>query len=353
MSRDLHVTERNFVQPDESAGLTQIHKRPESKFLVAELNSCQYVEKDTADESRGQVDFAAISRLRGELEAVREESKEWIKVALVHHHPVLIPALVEPGRGYDSIVNAGSVLRVLRDHGFQLILHGHKHHPQVFSFDAESGWAVEQSGLPQLIVAGGSCGSSDLPVGSGQSNTYNVITVKWDPKARHARIQVITRGLHRLAIDSNLDPDQWKWRTLRVFDRMLGQHHAIPSPSPFTRLAAPKKNDSNERYRKDQYELLRYNMPVVEVIPSLMPRQGYEARVWLEKHHKDSASPVSVTWSAGTWFERKVCDSTEAPEFCVYFHYWGPTLIQAELLFEDGEKAFGYVYARFPEQKAR
>ncbi len=342
---------RPLVQPHEAANLTQLHCCLEERLLVAEINSCLHVEKETEEESRGQIDLAAIAKLRRDLADAQHETKDFIKIALVHHHPVLLPSLVEPGRGYDAVVNAGSLLRLLRDNGFHLILHGHKHYPQVFTFDPDSAWSSEET-TPQLIVVGGSCGSQGLPPGNRSSNTYNVITVKWDPNARHARTQVITRGLVRTGDEGSLDPDEWKWKTLRVFDRTLGPHNTVPVPSFGCLLTFPDTRDEDEERRSQCYQALRFNMPVAEVMPSLMPGQAYEARVWLEPHkQRHNEFPKSVTWSAGPHFKRKVCDSAAAPNFCAYFHYWGPMLVQAELEFADGEKACGYVYARFPEAK--
>ena len=46
--------------------------------------------------------------------------------------------------------------------------------------------------------------------------------------------------------------------------------------------------------RKDTYNRQRGNMPIAEVLPSLLPGQGYEARVWLAQHEKEG-SPKSRT----------------------------------------------------------
>jgi predicted MPP superfamily phosphohydrolase len=339
------------VQPHEASSLTQIHVVKKSKVIVAEINSCLYVEKDTVDESRGQVDAAAIAKLRKELGKIKGAARNFIKIAVLHHHPVLIPSLVEPGRAYDAVLNGGSLMRLLRDNGFQLVLHGHKHSPQVFSYDPESAWGPEDT-IPQMIVAGGSCGSRSLPSGKESCNSYNVITVKWDPEARHSRIQVITRGLCRMGSEGDLDPDQWSWKTLRVFNRALGPYDTIPSPTSCTRLARPRPHDTDQVQRWKYYEALRFNMPVAEIQPSLMPGQAYEVRVWLEPHKKNHEEfPVCVTWSAGTLFSRKKCDQSTSPNFCAFFHYWGPMLVQADMEFADGHRAQGYVYARFPETK--
>ncbi len=73
---NLRPAVRPVVHPDESFALTQIHTRPEAKLVVAEINSCVYVEKDTEDESRGQVDFDAITKLRKQNTTAESDDSE-------------------------------------------------------------------------------------------------------------------------------------------------------------------------------------------------------------------------------------------------------------------------------------
>jgi len=89
-------------------------------------------------------------------------------------------------------------------------------------------------------------------------------------------------------------------------------------------------------------------MPVVEVVPSLIAGQAYEARAWLEPHSRSPEQvPVRVRWSAGEKFATLVCYPDGADDrFCVSFHYYGPVAVQAVLEFADGHEATGYVYAR-------
>ena len=182
---------RPFAYPDQADTLSRIHSFPDEYLLVAEINSSYYVEKETADESRGQVDMQAIGSLRRALEDTAEIAKQWIKIAVVHHHPVLLPSFVEPDRDMDAILNARFLLDLLREHGFQLILHGHKHYPQIFSYDPDPAWETAKTPIPQLIVAGGAAGSRTLPDGKERANTYNVMTIKWNPNALQARVQVV------------------------------------------------------------------------------------------------------------------------------------------------------------------
>ncbi|HVQ68902.1 MAG TPA: metallophosphoesterase [Bradyrhizobium sp.] len=346
---------RAVVHPDQADKLTQVHAFPDDRLLVAEINSSYYVEKETLDESRGQVDLEVIHALRQDFERLALESKDWLKIAVVHHHPVLLPSFIEDGRSIDSILNAGSLLDLLRDHGFQLVLHGHKHFPQVFSYDPDPAWTAPNTPTPrpQLIVAGGAAGSKTLPEAGLRSNTYNLLTIKWNPKALQSRVQIVTRGLNRWSTAGELNPDQWTWRTLRVYDRAMSPYENLPLPRQFGRIVPPDERDERDGERKKVYERLRLNMPVVEVLPSLLPGQGYEARAWIVLHRGHRESPKQVLWSAGPKFDRKLSDASAAPDFCVSFHYWGPMLIQAELTFEDGAVETACLYARLPDAITR
>jgi 3',5'-cyclic AMP phosphodiesterase CpdA len=342
---------RSHVLAKNANDLTSLHSVDDYRVVVAEINSCYYVEKDTEDESRGQVDLKALTRLKKQLLELGAERSGWVKIALVHHHPILIPSFVEAGRGVDAVLNARSLLRTLRDSGFQLVLHGHKHNPHVFSFDPEPAWTQGRM-APQLIVAGGSCGSRALPEGKERANTYNLMTIKWNPDTLQARVEVVTRGLVRLGTYEELDPDEWAWKTLRRYDKFLSPYEHIPSPRRAVPTPPPQETDSSEKVRSGRYSDLRLNMPVVEVFPSLKPGQEYEARVWIETHKYHKDTPVKVTWSAGPKFGKKVLDNSYAPDFAASFHYWGSVLIQVEMQFSDGHVAFGHVYARIPKVKS-
>lgn len=343
---------RPIALPHEAERLSRVLKFEEGRFLVAEINSCYYVQNETIDKSRGQVDAAAIARLRLQLAEASSISKDWIKIALIHHHPVLLPSFVEAGRGVDAVLNARSLLTLLREHGFQLVLHGHKHFPQVFSYDPDPAWSSIEAPSPQLIVAGGSAGSISLPEGAKRCNTYNFIVMKWIPNALQARVQIITRGLVRLNGDGEMDVDQWRWETLRVYDKILSPFANYPLPGRNEIIPFPPEEDALEIQRKSEYGRLRGNMPVAEVFPSLTPGQGYEVRAWLEPH-RNNEPPVEVVWSAGEAFGARKVGTDRASRFSVSFHYWGPMLIQAEMRFNDGKKVVATVYARLPDRITR
>ena len=103
-------------------------------FIVACLNSSTYVKKGTQDEKRGRIGMADLDSLTNELERIPKENlNSSIKIALIHHHPVLIPSLAEPNRGYDAVHNSDQLISILKQFRFHIILHGHKHNPHTFT----------------------------------------------------------------------------------------------------------------------------------------------------------------------------------------------------------------------------
>lgn len=320
-------------------------------LIVACINSSIYVEKGKPDQDRGHVDVTQLARIKRELEAIEPERlHNSIRVALIHHHPVLIPALAEPGRGYDAVHNSGKLLAILRKFGFHMVLHGHKHDPYVFTEDSRSAFRTTHHN-PILIAAGGSVGSTDLP--KNRWNSYNRISVKWHPAAGQARILIETVGLSVTDQDANeLLPSEWAWRVLRREDLHFLRGECVPTvASGVQRVRVAPNEVSALDKRLAEYSRLRGNMLCVDVRPSLMPDQGYEAVVWVTAHkRKYEDAPIQVEWSAGRHFEFKtVVTNAVDNRFAAVFNYWGPMLVQATLSFADGGRENGFIYARIPE----
>lgn len=357
---ELYEGARQPIPAHKTETLNFVHVNRSSGFVFLELNSCLFVERETAEASRGQIDYQAIAQVRKELAAIEPDFLEsCIKIAMIHHHPVLLPTLVEPDKAYDAVVNANSLLQMLNDFGFHLLLHGHKHYPQVFSYDPQLAWAVARR-LPQIVVAGGSCGSSELPQSTSATNCYNIIDIKLHPKSNQARVQIITRGLVRIGPKGVLDPDQWRWKTEAIVDRILNVSPNMPSLiNGFGRsigrnncrvLEAPLAEDPDELKRKGVYLDQNDYLATCEVIPSLVPGQAYEARAWIVAHRTPSVKIKSVVWSCGIRFPKKECAGDPAGNYAVSFQYWGPMLIQAKMHFENDDIRYAYVYARLPQK---
>lgn len=326
------------TNPGESAALTRVTCHPTRRMIVAEINSAFYVEKGKIGTFRGEVDDATLAKLRHELEVIPEDQRAAsLKIALVHHHPVVLPGLAEAKRGYDGIANATMLLSLLRKYGFHLVLHGHKHTPHTFSFDADSAWRTEPE--HQLFVAaGGSAGvePSELPVTDpGATNTYNAILLKWNHRMRHGRVRVVTRGLVSHDADRQpLEGQAWHWTTLATKDRLLGGTHDLPTPSRNWR-GYTLADDKADTARTGEYKRLRHNMPVVEVRPSLDPDQAYEVVAWLVAHRPEHrVLPDVVEWSAGHKFDAVVsCDRSSAPTYPASFSYFGGMMLLVRMRF--------------------
>jgi len=343
----------SHIDPEQPERLTRIIDQSADGLIVAEINSCAYIQR--AVENRGQVDQEAITSLRVALDQIQPDLRHRaIKVALVHHHPVHLPGLAESNEGYSALVNSNPLLERLRDFGFHVILHGHKHMPFTFWYDPACAWIVNQA-YPLMITAGGTVSSTELAVGPGVTNTYNVITLRWDPLLRRVRIHVETRGLVRTRTDfAPLDPIEWHWRTLRVSDR----HFELPREEPTeeggkAHQATGDEIASHEPPRQEAIGRTRRNYAVVETLPSLDPQQGNEARVRIEgqPEREGYEVPSRVEWWAGPSFRNIVEVLREEDQtFGARFTYWAPVLIQARLHWPDGYSAQAHVFAPLPSE---
>lgn len=343
-------------KPHDPWSLVELIDRSHEGLMVLKLNSEIHVRKGSSDEYRGQLDEQQLERVSKLLEDAKTKLAGCIRVALIHHHPVLIPALVEANRGYDAIVRSGQLLNLLNEHGFHLVLHGHKHWPCTFTVDLENGYD-ESYVRPMLIVAGGSVGSSELPRGEDR-NCYNRIKLKWNSDTDEVRVLLETRGLMRKDEKGKALPtrSKWHWKTVRTDDRTFYRHGRVPRIGPAIEGKAPSKHAAEENARGREYQRLRLNLPAVEVRPAVMPYQKYEAVFWIVGHSSPTGEdyrnpeqvPVEVTWSAGPMFPTLTIRREDDPRFCGVFAYYGPVLIQAAIKWADGAVEYAHIYARIP-----
>ena len=197
---------------------------------------------------------------------------------------------MEPSRGYDAVMRSAQLINILKEYGFHLLLHGHKHHPHVFTEDVRNAFEMSNES-PMLIVAGGSVGSTGLPQPGGV-NCYNRITVKWHPTAGQARIRIVTRQLvtHQIRTKKKLLMKEWYWKTLWEDDRSFVRNGSVVRPKKQAQLHEPfvgLKRKPQEQFREAEYARTMRNMAVAEVRPSLWPGQAYEATVWIVPHQPD------------------------------------------------------------------
>jgi 3',5'-cyclic AMP phosphodiesterase CpdA len=337
---------------EEPQSLTRAIDQSREGLVLLEINSAAYVRQGTQEEHRGMVDQRAMHDIDMALSQIeRQRLDNAIRIALIHHHPIVLPGLTDPGEGYDAVVYSDFLLDLLKKYRFHVLLHGHKHQPYTFSYDAVCAW-VRDKLQPLMVIAGGSAGIEKLPDRPGKRNTYNIVDIKWHPEGGQARIHVETRGLIREDNENRplLGP-QWTWRTERIDDRLLVSTRSF-TVSENKRLRDSAIDDPLETKRQKAMQESRRNFPAIEVVPSLHPAQGYEARVWIEcqPDRPEYETPVRVEWYAGPFFpDVKICEHKDDPVFSARFSYYGPMLIQARLFWDNQtEPTLVYIFARLP-----
>ncbi len=322
--------------------------------IIAEINSCAWVQQNSVETHRGRISLEALSNLNTQLSKIdRALLDSCVKIALVHHHPILIPDLAEPDRGYDSIYGAGHLLRILRQYGFHLLLHGHKHIPFTFTEDSLSGQEIRRHDYPLFVVCGGSAASKSLPDDRPPINCYNRIEIKWLPTARQFRCSVETRELVRTdATGAPLIPTDWTWREIAYLDRSFRPERPLRRSQELVWRDWDHVGDDDSR-RISQYERTHGVFPTVEFWPSLAVGQAHEAIVQLRQHASADGHPPlaikSVTWSAGKRNPVFEMRQESGPRFCARFNYYGPMLIQATVTWVNGAEADLFIYAQLEE----
>lgn len=319
--------------------------------IVAAINSAGFVERGKPDENRGRISSEGIADLDRQLASLPAEDTS-LRIALVHHHPILIPDLVEAGRGYDAIVDGGDLLKVLRRHGFHLILHGHKHLPFNFSEDSRAAYSTRQprEQRPIFVVCGGSVGSSEVSDRMATpTNYYNIIRIKWLPMSGECRSRVEPRQLVRYDSGTLLPRGEWHWESGLADDRCFEPPSAERDDVPHHGRMVPFANSGiDDSPRISTYERNRGAFPVMEIRPSLLPSQAHEAHVWIEHHAAEMVTPdkrlVKVVWSAGERHEVTSVSDDQSDGFAAIFTYYGPMLVMAELTFADGHQSTEYIY---------
>jgi 3',5'-cyclic AMP phosphodiesterase CpdA len=279
---DVSVRRENVIE------MSKVHDRIDDLgVVVITLNSCIYTEKKTPDEGRGRIDVDQLAKIEKELENLDQDRlRHSIRICIIHHHPVLIPQLAEPGRGYDAVNNSARLLQLLKRFSFHAVLHGHKHNPFTFTDDIES-TITRGEKHPIFFSCAGSLGSTELPWDEGISNCYNVIRIKFHPEGDQFRVRCETRRLttHDETGYERLPPN-WEWRTVKLYDKFFQskmaitpRHHAVKK-----RSFSSEVDDEFEGRRIRAYEAARGYFPCVQVKPSLMHGQAYEAVCQIIQH---------------------------------------------------------------------
>jgi 3',5'-cyclic AMP phosphodiesterase CpdA len=112
-----------------------------------------------------------------------------IKIALIHHHLLPVNSR-EEHKIYGDIINLGKLRQFLRQHGFHVLLHGHKHSNAVYvdHIYEENSTSLEAHEL--LVVSGGTIDSS----GAAACRLVDLEGLPHAPRCKISTVELIPAG---------------------------------------------------------------------------------------------------------------------------------------------------------------
>ncbi|MFC7358889.1 tetratricopeptide repeat protein [Nocardioides astragali] len=142
------------------------------------LNSCVF---ETDQDHYGFVGLRQLDLASGLLE---QAPREAIKIAVMHHHLHPFPEVLEAREGSDvwldlsTVRDAGIVEQRLEQLGIDVVLHGHKHKPQLRETLVRHRMDTQGSTERKLVVSGaGSVGVNSRELEHSESNHFALVEV--------------------------------------------------------------------------------------------------------------------------------------------------------------------------------
>jgi tetratricopeptide (TPR) repeat protein len=188
----------------------------EQGVLFASFNSCVY---ETEQHHYGFISLSQQQNIADLLDKLNVSS-DVVRVAVVHHHvhpyPDFINLVGKDGHWVDmsTIRDGGLFERFLEKHNFDLVLHGHKHKPQLRETVVRDRHSHDQ--IKPLIVCGaGSCGVAESELEHSTGNQFQVLEVV--NRKRMARAEFVRIEWRELSLDAGAE-----WATTRVWNVLGG-----------------------------------------------------------------------------------------------------------------------------------
>lgn len=117
--------------------------------------------------SRGKVSAKAFNSFNAQVRS-KQNSGEYFKIALIHHHPLPIPFKTTGGVGIEltTMANGGTFIAHMQESGLNLILHGHEHYPYSCRY------CYEPNGNDIVVAAAGTACQR-----GSKENTFNYLEI--------------------------------------------------------------------------------------------------------------------------------------------------------------------------------
>lgn len=176
--------------------LLAVSHHPESNLLIAGLNSCVYESEQHHYGFVGERQLRNVRRVMSSLDV----SPETVRVALIHHHLHPFPETLQDREGgsiwvdVSTIRDAGLVERSLERLAFDIVLHGHKHKPQLRETLVQES-DPSKGTLRRLIVAGAGTASC-VELEPSVPNHYEVIELRGPRVSGSEFVRLEWRVLH-------------------------------------------------------------------------------------------------------------------------------------------------------------
>jgi UDP-2,3-diacylglucosamine pyrophosphatase LpxH len=154
-----------------------------------------------------------------------------VRLFIVHHHLIDFSSPIPSATDFSLMTNAENMLKLLHEHNFDLVIHGHKHHPRFeththphlpiicsgsFSVEIDTQWAGTVDNQFHVVSIDGRAGTEKLIKGKVTSWTNNH-SRGWIPSEES------TSGIHHIIpfgsyvmpneLDALLEPFIMEWLT--------------------------------------------------------------------------------------------------------------------------------------------
>jgi 3',5'-cyclic AMP phosphodiesterase CpdA len=159
-----------------------------SGCLIVGINSAAFDDPKPADgKHHGLINQDTLEKLENALVNIPYEPNQ-LRVCLLHHHPINYSDFQPEYADFSAATNAGNLFNLLSAHNFDLMMHGHKHVPQL------NHWPAANNGHPMTILGAGSLSAqiSTEWCGLAQNQFHVIEVVGRDPKNHAAFGNVAT-----------------------------------------------------------------------------------------------------------------------------------------------------------------
>ena len=146
----------------------------EREILFACLDSTL---KDSFPLAEGQIGTSQRRWLQSKLDrwksTLGDRYSRFVKIAILHHHCVPISGGAAKSDRFMQLLDEGDVIKLFRGNGFNIVLHGHRHHPHVYA-------EVKSDSSVITVIGAGTATCCFKEEQNDFGNNFNLLTISPD-----------------------------------------------------------------------------------------------------------------------------------------------------------------------------